>query len=131
ARSSGIRRSRRASARRMGKTDLVFDRGATRFQVRAAGIALDRGRVLLSRAPGDDFWTLPGGRVGFHEHAAKALARELLEETGVEPAVGRLLWIVENHFEYGRRLHHEIGLYFLVSLPPRVARRSTFSSAPG
>ena len=31
---------------------------------------------------------------------------------------GRLLWVVENFFDYAQQTHHEIGLYFLVTFAP-------------
>jgi ADP-ribose pyrophosphatase YjhB (NUDIX family) len=96
---------------------ITLDDGMHHFAVRAAGVALRDGHVLVHRSEADDFWTLPGGRVEIVEDAAAALARELLEETGMRARVGRLLWVVENFFLYGGRECHEIGFYFVVSLP--------------
>ncbi|UGV27787.1 NUDIX domain-containing protein [Rhodopseudomonas boonkerdii] len=44
------------------------------------------GKVLLvrrARSPGKGFYSLPGGRVEFGESLAEALAREVMEETGL------------------------------------------------
>jgi len=53
----------------------------------AASAAIFRdGKVLLvrrARAPGKGFYSLPGGRVEFGESLAEALAREVMEETGL------------------------------------------------
>lgn len=65
---------------------------------------------------GDDFWTLPGGRVEFFENSDATLHRELLEELGAGAVVKRHLWYVENFFEYSGKQCHEIGNYFLVQL---------------
>ncbi|WP_436773497.1 NUDIX hydrolase [Yinghuangia sp. YIM S09857] len=58
-------------------------------------IVLDgEGRILLIRRgtpPGKGLWSLPGGRVEPGESDAGALARELLEETGLEVTVGPLV----------------------------------------
>jgi ADP-ribose pyrophosphatase YjhB (NUDIX family) len=83
-----------------------------------AGIVVDEGCVLLQKADIDEHWLVPGGRVELREPAAESLKREMLEEIGVEVEVGRLLWVVENFFEYGGKSCHELAFYFLMSLPP-------------
>ena len=51
------------------------------------------------------------------ENSKDAKVREMHEEIGVEVNVHRLLWVVENFFEYNERSFHELGLYFQVSFP--------------
>jgi 8-oxo-dGTP pyrophosphatase MutT (NUDIX family) len=87
------------------------------FNFRVAGVTLHEGRVLLHYAEGETFWTFPGGRVELGENAGASLQREMMEEIGVEVSVGRLLWVVENYFDYIGKHFHEIGFYFLVSVP--------------
>jgi len=87
-----------------------------RFQVRAAAIVLHAGYVLLHRAPGDDYWALPGGRVEVGEEASATIVREMREELGEEVRCGRLLHVAENFFDLAGQRNHEIGFYFLVSL---------------
>lgn len=87
-----------------------------RFQVRAAAIVLHAGHVLLHRAPGDEYWALPGGRVEVGEAAAATIVREMKEELGEDVECGQLLHIAENFFDLAGRRNHEIGFYFLVSL---------------
>ena len=58
------------------------------FEV-AAGILRDgRGRVLITErlggGPFHGMWEFPGGKIGPHESAEQALARELAEELGIE-----------------------------------------------
>lgn len=97
---------------------LTFEEGRNRFGYRVVGIALDGDRVLLQRTEKDDLWFLPGGRVEWLESSQDALVREMQEELGVEVQVERLLWVVENFFEYDSKSYHELGLYFLMSFPP-------------
>ena len=96
----------------------------TRLHYRVAAVIVDGGQVLLHRAEIDDFWSLPGGHVELHEPAGDALRREMGEELGADVEVERLLWVVENFFEYAGHRHHELGLYFLVRLPPGSRLRS-------
>jgi len=51
------------------------------------------------------------------ESAKDALRREMQEELGVEIHVERLVWVVENFFEYADKSYHELALYFLMTLP--------------
>jgi ADP-ribose pyrophosphatase YjhB (NUDIX family) len=78
--------------------------GAPRLAVGA--VVLDRSdgsagaspRVLLvkrARPPRAGRWSLPGGRVEPGERLAGAVAREVLEETGLEVQAGPLLEVVE------------------------------------
>jgi 8-oxo-dGTP pyrophosphatase MutT (NUDIX family) len=87
-----------------------------RFVARVAAACLLQGHVLAQKADDEDFWSLPGGRIELMESSDEALARELREELGVGPPIGRLLWVVENLFHYAGRDVHEIGFYYLVSL---------------
>lgn len=100
------------------RTMVTFDQGSARFTYRAAGVALHEGRMLLNTVQGFDFWFLPGGRCEFHEAATETLLREMREEMGLKVRVERLLWVVENFFTFQGTTHHELGLYFLMSLPP-------------
>jgi ADP-ribose pyrophosphatase YjhB (NUDIX family) len=96
---------------------VAFDKGKTRFNIRVAGVAVHEGRVLLVRNSRNQYWVLPGGHPEMMEPLADALAREMLEESGQEVEVVRMLWVLENFFHKKKDIH-EISFYFLVDLPP-------------
>ncbi len=105
-----------------------------RVQRLAAKALVRRGdQVLLARlsaaAVDAGRWTLPGGGVDHGEPPAEALAREMLEETGLEAQVGTLLGVHDRHFTgtapNGRHEDfHAVNLIFAVEVPqdaePRV-----------
>jgi len=55
------------------------------------------------------------------EAACQTLLREFIEELDLQIECGHLVCTGENFFEYDGEPHHEIGLYFAVSLPPSCA----------
>lgn len=108
---------------------------AGRFRMRAAGVAVHDGHVLLSRGAQPSSWTnvaLLGGGVELHETSEAAVVREFREELGVDVRAERLLWLVENHFRHEGEPFHEVGFYWLVDLPPVFPRsgRGAFHERP-
>ena len=57
----------------------------------------DLGRILMVRQEHKErmVWTVPGGAIEEGETSEAAAAREVLEETGLQVAVGNLVWHVE------------------------------------
>ena len=95
--------------------EFAIDSGHLNYRV--AGVCVHEGHVLLHREEKDDFWVMPGGRPLLFEASTDTLVREMEEEISTRIEVLRLLWVVENFFEYfGKRLH-EISFYYLMSLP--------------
>ena len=93
---------------------ICFDQGTRRFNYRVVAVAIHNDSVLLHRADHEPFWTLPGGRAEHGETSEQTITRELREEPGTVVQVDRLLWVVENFFEYGGLSYHELALYFLI-----------------
>lgn len=85
-----------------------------RIEVIARGVARRDGALLVCRSMPGGHAYLPGGHVEPGEAAADALARELLEETGLESRVGPLLLVAEARFTQAGRPRHEINLVFHV-----------------
>ena len=71
---------------------ITFEGNGAQFGFRAAGSALNQGRVLLQQSELDPFWALPGGRVEMLESAEDALRREMREELRLEVEVEGRLW---------------------------------------
>ena len=68
----------------------------------AAFIQNEEGLILLARRPQGKkrggLWEFPGGKVEEGETLEEALAREIEEELGVRPKVGKLLATVEHQY---------------------------------
>ncbi|MCX7022535.1 MAG: NUDIX domain-containing protein [bacterium] len=90
--------------------------GPLKIRHRVAGI-IARGDGLLVTGyelNGGRFYSLPGGEQHPDETAARALVRELAEETGCRAEVGPLAYVAETFFAdpYDARPMHLVGLYF-------------------
>ena len=82
--------------------DIKFKEGDDLFNYRVAAIIENKGKYLFQIMPGDECFTLVGGRVRFMETSRDALIREVLEETGydISSAEIKLSLIAENFFDY-------------------------------
>jgi ADP-ribose pyrophosphatase YjhB (NUDIX family) len=78
------------------------------FTIGAFGIIFDElGRVLLCHREDLDVWNLPGGRVDSGEMPTDAVIREVMEESGLEVEVGRLVGV------YGKINKDELDFSFI------------------
>ncbi|KRE52049.1 NUDIX hydrolase [Paenibacillus sp. Soil724D2] len=96
---------------------LTFERQNNKFNFRVAGIAVHNNKILLHTTPEHDYWVLPGGRVEFNESTSDGIVREIQEELGVLSHVERLCYVHELIFTENGNNFHELGFYYLISLP--------------
>lgn len=72
-------------------------------RIAVRGIAYRDGKLLSVRHKGkngevSDFWSIPGGGLDPAEPIEQGVAREMIEETGIIPKVGRLLFVQQFMF---------------------------------
>ena len=81
----------------MGRREYVNDPQAPKptslVPAVSAVIADPGGRLLLQRRTDNQLWSVPGGAVELGESVLDALRREVLEETGLEVEVDRLIGV--------------------------------------
>ncbi|HZU83359.1 MAG TPA: (deoxy)nucleoside triphosphate pyrophosphohydrolase [Polyangiaceae bacterium] len=73
----------------------------------AAGVIVERGRVLLTRRKAGTHlagaWEFPGGKVHDGEDPREALRRELREELGIDAVVGDVVDVAFHRYEEARK----------------------------
>lgn len=83
------------------------------------GIVVHDGKLLCvklkpySGALGGDYWCVPGGGVDPGEPIIDALHREMIEETGVEPQIGNLLYVQQ--FTRKKDAEEEVEFFFEIT----------------
>lgn len=86
-----------------------------KFVVRTRGIILHEGKLLsVKHAHDKSFCALPGGHLEWKENIKECLSRELMEELGVIPEIGRLLYV--NNFMDGD-IRQSVEFFFEITNP--------------
>lgn len=115
-----------------GKTDCGFIYDGMHFRMRACGIIIKNGCVLMAKNDRDPYYYSVGGAVHFGEKLEDAVEREVFEETGEHYEADRLCFIHENFFEEKstKIKSHEIAFYFLMK-EKEVTEFSSVSTSSG
>jgi ADP-ribose pyrophosphatase YjhB (NUDIX family) len=84
----------------MGRTDYFHDPAAPQpnaIKVAVSAVVLDEsGRILMIRRTDNDLYAIPGGGLEAGETVSEAVAREVLEETGIRVEVVDLVGVFSN-----------------------------------
>ncbi|CAM3425393.1 NUDIX hydrolase [Stackebrandtia soli] len=90
------------------------------LRVRAAGICVVAGQVLMESLADRELWGVPGGRVEVGETLEQACVREYREELGMHVSCERLAMVGDCFFELDDgSVSHDLTFYFIVEPPGR------------
>lgn len=88
--------------------DLTIDVDNYKLNVRAAGVIIHNGKILVHRNVNSDHYALIGGRVGIGESSDDTIKREIKEELGKNIEITGYISTIENFFEMKGSKYHEI-----------------------
>lgn len=78
------------------------------LNIRAAGIVIHNGKILVHKNINENHYALIGGRVEIGEDSATTLKREIVEEIGKDIEITGYISTIENFFEAKGSKYHEI-----------------------
>lgn len=85
-------------------------------RVTVRGLIQKDGKLFAQKLHGTDYWCTPGGGIDSLESLHDALVREMIEETGVEPVIGRLV-LIQQFLAKGDTSHgdtEQLEFFFLI-----------------
>lgn len=88
--------------------DITIDVQDYKLNVRAAGIMIHNGKILVHKNIDSNHYALIGGRVEIGENSADTIKREIREELGKEIEITGYISTIENFFEMKGSKYHEI-----------------------
>ena len=87
--------------------DITIDVGEYKLNVRAAGVMIHNGKVLVHKNMNSNHYALIGGRVEIGENSADTVRREIKEELGKDVQITGYVSTIENFFEMKGSKYHE------------------------
>lgn len=94
--------------------DITIDVEDYKLNVRAAGIMIHNGKILLHRNINSDHYALIGGRVEIGESSVNTIKREIKEELGKNIEITGYISTIENFFENEGSKYHEIMFIYKI-----------------
>ena len=85
------------------------------FKLRACGVIVHNGRLLVDKARRFDGFVFMGGHIELGENSRVGVVREIREELGVEVKINKLLCINENLYPLSSGgVAHEVAYYYVL-----------------
>ena len=94
--------------------DWLFQGDGWLCDLRAAGVLIKDGKLLVQRDKNGAEYALPGGHVQVGETTENALKREFGEEMSIDIHITRLLWTEECFWRFNGRQMHHLCFYYLI-----------------
>ena len=94
--------------------DITVDIVDYKLNVRAAGILVHNGKILLHKNTNFNHHALIGGRVEIGENSENTIKREIKEELGKDIEITGYVGTIENFFEMKGRKYHEIMFVYKI-----------------
>lgn len=88
--------------------DLAIKVNEIKLNIRAAGVIIHNGKILLHKGKKANHYALIGGHVRIGENSQETLKREIKEELGKEVEITGYIATIENFFELNGQKYHEI-----------------------
>ena len=88
--------------------DITLDVNNYKLNLRAAGVMIHNGKILVHRNVNSDHYALIGGRVEIGENSVDTIKREIKEELGKDIEIIGYISTIENFFEMKNSKYHEI-----------------------
>lgn len=88
--------------------DITINVDDYKLNVRAAGVMIHNGKILVHKNVNSDHYALIGERVEIGENSADTVKREIKEELGKDIEITGYISTIENFFEMKGSKYHEI-----------------------
>ena len=88
--------------------DITIDVDDYKLNVRAGGVMIHNGKILVHKNVKSDHYALIGGRVEIGENSADTVIRKVKEELGKDIEIIGYISTIENFFEMKGSKYHEI-----------------------